>query len=76
MFALLLLLLSVIGGGLSAPVLRRDDSTAVLELLFDPSLLKQYVGLTDDYGEKPLPLPPPPPDTGNLYKPNLEDEYY
>ncbi|CAK6967050.1 Hypothetical protein SMAX5B_005649 [Scomber scombrus] len=76
MLARLILLSFVIGGGLSAFVLRRtDDHTAELEMFFDPGLLQQHVSLIDDYGEKPVP-PPPPPDTENPYEPNLEDEYY
>ncbi|AWP01191.1 Hypothetical protein SMAX5B_005649 [Scophthalmus maximus] len=72
MFAVLVIVSVVIGGVLSAPVL---TSTAELALLFDPGLLKRHVSLTDDYGERPV-LPRLPPDSGNPYRPNLEDEYY
>ncbi|AWP01186.1 Hypothetical protein SMAX5B_005649 [Scophthalmus maximus] len=75
MFAVLVIVSVVIGGVLSAPVLTSGDSTAELALLFDPGLLKRHVSLTDDYGERPV-LPRLPPDSGNPYRPNLEDEYY
>ncbi|KAK5874356.1 hypothetical protein PBY51_019306 [Eleginops maclovinus] len=75
-FIALLMICFVFDQGLSAPLLSRaDEGTTELKLLFDPSLHKQRISITDDYGERPFPLPLPP-DSEDPYRPNLEDEYY
>ncbi|CAF99956.1 unnamed protein product [Tetraodon nigroviridis] len=68
----LIALLVLVCRALTAPMLvRPDEYSAELQLLYDPDV-KHHV---DDYGERPFPLPPAP-HPGSPYVPNLEEEYY
>ncbi|TWW67706.1 hypothetical protein D4764_02G0007470 [Takifugu flavidus] len=64
--------LLLVCGGLAVPMLvRPDEYSAELQLLYDPNV-KHVI---DDYGERPLPVPLPP-EAGKPYEPNLDEEYY